>query len=243
MNAMINNIDEDIIVADDLATIMKANGFECKIYQSCDDFLQALDSQTQSLGFFSFGLYVPGTDDLLNVIRDGLPSTKIIITRNNAGNEKPFSCENLLDVVQRTVMAPMQYQGRQLNRTGGIASQLSNDERQIISLLEQGASVKQIAAKLNISIRTVHYRKATILKKTQCKNSAEAIAKVSAVRFTTHVPHPQLPPFNSSVSNPSGGPLCMFVNRRLQMLASIPYRSVTLHDASFGTAVPVSSTG
>lgn len=52
---------------------------------------------------------------------------------------------------------------------------LSRREREILRQISRGKPSKQIAAELNISINTVNNHRQNIIRKLNCKNTAEAI--------------------------------------------------------------------
>lgn len=197
MVPMINIVDEDSAVADVMAALLHSHGFPFRKYNRADEFLPTLSSQSPSISFVSFGLQRHGASDVLEVVRQGRTESIVIMTSDGVGTsrivdaikagaedvvEKPFSCEDLLAVIRRVLSSPMRCAISRQELPSKIASQLTMEEQRILSLMEQGATIKQIAAKLDISIRTVHYRKASILDKTNCKSCTEVIAKLSALR-------------------------------------------------------------
>jgi two-component system response regulator FixJ len=211
---MINIVDEDVAVADVMAALLHTHGFPFRKYNSAEEFLPTLSSQSPSISFVSFGLFRHGANDILEVIRQGRTQSTVIMTSDGVETsrvveaikagaddviEKPFACEDLLAVIRRVLSHPMQCASSRQELPTMIASQLTVEEQRILSLMEQGATIKQIAAKLDISIRTVHYRKASVLDKTNCKNCTEVIAKLSAMRSTGNVPRSQFNLVNTDV--------------------------------------------
>lgn len=198
MVTTINIVDEDVAIADVMAALLHSHGFPFRKYNSAEEFLPALSSQAPSISFVSFGLFRHGANDILEVVRQGRTQSTVIMTSDGVGTsrvvdaikagaddviEKPFSCEDLLAMIRRVLSSPIQCSVSRQELPIMIASQLTVEEQGILSLLEKGATIKQIAAKLDISIRTVHYRKASILYKTNCKNCTEVISKLSAMRL------------------------------------------------------------
>ncbi len=55
---------------------------------------------------------------------------------------------------------------------------LNSEEARILHLLVQGRTSKQVGATLNVSIRTIHYRKKELLRKLGAKNRSEAIEMI-----------------------------------------------------------------
>jgi len=56
---------------------------------------------------------------------------------------------------------------------------LSKKEKQILDLVSEGMSSKEIAEKLGLSVRTVSNHRANIIKKTKVKNTADLIKKAT----------------------------------------------------------------
>jgi DNA-binding CsgD family transcriptional regulator len=56
--------------------------------------------------------------------------------------------------------------------------QISEREVEVLSLIANGNSTKQIASQLNLSVHTVNAHRKNILKKTKCKTVAEAVKKI-----------------------------------------------------------------
>jgi FixJ family two-component response regulator len=212
----VNIVDEDVEVAEIMAALLKSHGFSNRIFHTAEDFLLALNSQSQSISFVSFGLFNQGAKAILETARHGRIKSTIIMTSDGVDTarivdaiksgaedviEKPFSCDDILAVIRRVLSTPMQCAVSHQELPVKIALQLTSEEQQILSLMEQGVTIKQIAARLDISIRTVHYRKASILEKSECKNCNEVIAKLSSMRLQGNVPRSHLPQYNP---NPLG---------------------------------------
>ena len=59
------------------------------------------------------------------------------------------------------------------------ANILSNKEKEVLGLISEGLTTKEIAAKLFVSSRTIETHRANILKKLEVKNTAELIKKAT----------------------------------------------------------------
>lgn len=59
-----------------------------------------------------------------------------------------------------------------------ILEKLSSDEARILTLLIQGRTTKEVGATLDVSVRTIHYRKKTLLQKLGVQNRSEAIEMI-----------------------------------------------------------------
>jgi DNA-binding NarL/FixJ family response regulator len=63
------------------------------------------------------------------------------------------------------------------------AADLTAREREVLELVSQGQSTKQIAYELGISIRTVESHRINMLKKMDVNNTAELIKKAIALKI------------------------------------------------------------
>ena len=91
--------------------------------------------------------------------------------------EKPIDAKILTEIIQRAM--------KQDERNGGLRqalvtfrqnrAQLTGRQRTVMDLVLSGQTVKQIAAKLNISIKTVDKHRAKVLEKMQVENSVELV--------------------------------------------------------------------
>jgi DNA-binding NarL/FixJ family response regulator len=60
---------------------------------------------------------------------------------------------------------------------------LSNKETEVLVLISEGLTTKEIAAKLFVSTRTIETHRANILKKLEVKNTAELIKKAAKIKL------------------------------------------------------------
>ena len=60
---------------------------------------------------------------------------------------------------------------------------LSNKETEVLGLISEGLTIKEIAAKLFVSSRTIETHRANILKKLEVKNTAELIKKAAKINL------------------------------------------------------------
>lgn len=60
---------------------------------------------------------------------------------------------------------------------------LSNKEKEVLGLISEGLTTKEIAAKLFVSTRTIETHRANVLKKLEVKNTAELIKKATQINL------------------------------------------------------------
>jgi len=75
-----------------------------------------------------------------------------------------------------------------------VMAQLDADEASIFGLLIQGRTTKQIGSELDLSVRTIHYRKSSMFKKLGVRDRAEAVEMVRKFRRGK-------PMFDDSITN------------------------------------------
>ncbi len=68
-----------------------------------------------------------------------------------------------------------------------IVKKLSSDEARILQLFVQGRTTKEVGASLDVSIRTIHYRKKALLRKLGVANRSEAIELIRIANGSTNL--------------------------------------------------------
>ena len=91
--------------------------------------------------------------------------------------EKPFHEQELWDSIRRALELNEQDRQRRLRR-GSVEkrlAQLTEGEREVLDLILDGKYNKEIAASLNLSIRTIEDRRARLMKKMEASSVAELV--------------------------------------------------------------------
>ena len=90
--------------------------------------------------------------------------------------EFPSDRDSLLRAIQQALCTDQQDM-RRLDELipKAILEKLSSDEVRILRLLIQGRTAKEVGATLDVSVRTIHYRKKSLLRKLGVENRSEAI--------------------------------------------------------------------
>lgn len=119
-------------------------------------------------------------------------STVVRAIRGGLSNllEHPFHFSKLREAVAEAIeehASLLQAEGKQI--APEISQLLTPQEEDIAKLMLEGAAIKEIAARLDVSIRTIHYRKNEIYRKINVDSRAEAInilkLNTSASRLST----------------------------------------------------------
>ncbi len=113
------------------------------------------------------------------LLTDGSP-TSLVVKAMRAGVscvlEHPFSFDDLVDALKTAIEENAEMlQAERKRLPEEISELLTRQEEDIAMLLVEGAATKEIAARLDLSVRTIHYRKNTIFKKIGAENRNQAI--------------------------------------------------------------------
>jgi two-component system, LuxR family, response regulator FixJ len=211
MQRSISIVDEDEGVATAIAALLEAQGYRPTTFRDADKFLAAQEAVACAAVMVSLELPNHGAYRILETLAEQAAQPPVIVTTYGARApqiveamrmgatdvlEKPFNTDALVELIQQAGSTTATA-GPPQDTPDLLEKALTNEEREILALLEQGAMIKEIAAKLDISVRTVHYRKASILEKTGCRNRSEVVSKLSSLRSVRNRP---LQPANRGVS-------------------------------------------
>lgn len=185
-------VDDDEAVRRALALLMKTMGLTAETYASADAFLDAFDPDRA--GCLVVDVRMPGMSGLELqavlaqrqicvpvIIMTGHGDVSMAVTAMKGGAadfiEKPFKNQELLDRIQQCVATSEQLHldNQQRQRAAERLALLSDREREIMDLLVAGMLNKQIAAELDISIRTVEAHRARIMEKLQTKSLPDIV--------------------------------------------------------------------
>jgi FixJ family two-component response regulator len=93
---------------------------------------------------------------------------------------KPYKAQDLLDRVRRAVNASVQLQREKVDHDAardGLAL-LTQRERQVLDLIVAGESNKRIALQLDLSLKTVEFHRANVMRKLNAASLADLMRKV-----------------------------------------------------------------
>ena len=185
-------IDDDASVRDSISLILSLKGMRTQIFSSAEDFLETYRPEWR--GCILTDLHMSGMSglDLQQALRDreiflpvvvltahgDVPTTRVAM-KGGAFDflEKPVNDEVLLEVLQNAIREDIHRHDTE-NAEVALRSRLARltpREREVLDLLVEGLSQREIAARLNISPRTVEVYKARMMEKLQCRSLAELI--------------------------------------------------------------------
>jgi FixJ family two-component response regulator len=121
------------------------------------------------------------TIDLPVIFITGYGDIEMAVTAMKAGAvdfiAKPYKEQELLDRVQKAVSRSIE-QRRQSDETGRARVQLARltpRERQVLDLIVAGEPNKRIAHRLELSLKTIEFHRANIMKKLEVRSVAELV--------------------------------------------------------------------
>jgi two-component system, LuxR family, response regulator FixJ len=191
-DATIFVIDDDASVRDSINLILALKGMRTQMFSSAEEFLEAYrpewrgciltDLQMPKMTGLELQKTLHDRGILLPVVvltaHGDVPTTRVAM-KGGAFDflEKPVDDEVLLDVLKNAIHEDLHRHAaeRAEDATRSRLARLTPREREVLDLLVEGLSQREIAARLVISPRTVEVYKARMMEKLQCRSLAELI--------------------------------------------------------------------
>jgi FixJ family two-component response regulator len=185
-------IDDDVDVRDALALLLRTMGFAAKAFASVQAFLERPNARPD--GCVVADIRMPGTSGLQLLERmaaevERMPT--VIITGHGdvaacrrafkAGAvdflTKPIDEQVLLEAIEAGFAALDEHSRTQAVRAGreALLAKLTQREREILDLVADGLSTKEIARALDVSPRTIETHRANIAEKLGAGSVAEMV--------------------------------------------------------------------
>jgi two-component system, LuxR family, response regulator FixJ len=185
-------IDDDASVRDSINLILALKGMRTQMFSSAEEFLEAYrpewrgciltDLQMPKMTGLELQKALHDRGILLPVVvltAHGDVSTTRVAMKGGAFDflEKPVDDEVLLGVLKNAIREDLHRHAAELaeDATRSRLARLTPREREVLDLLVEGLSQREIAARLVISPRTVEVYKARMMEKLQCRSLAELI--------------------------------------------------------------------
>lgn len=182
-------VDDDPSVLGSVSLVLERAGYKVSTFDAARAFLAAYDSSFPSC--LIVDLYMPDMDGLTlqcalrergvvipTIFISGSGSIPATVRALKDGAldflEKPFSGPALINCVQEAMVEAqrlLEQQAEELLVQRRFAS-LTKREREVMALITQGLSNKQVAAQLSISPRTVENHRARVMQKMQATSIA-----------------------------------------------------------------------
>jgi len=182
-------IDDQASVRHALGEMLSVFGFTVKTYESADTFLQAIDQAYT--GCVVADVRMPGTDGielvrelgrrkvaLPVVLISGHADVPMAVEAIKSGAEdfieKPVDDVQLIAAINRALARTLEQPdlGKSPEALGARFARLTPRQAEIFDLVAQGLTSHDIAATLNISVRTVEGYRAEIMEKMQAESVA-----------------------------------------------------------------------
>jgi two-component system response regulator FixJ len=192
-------IEDDEAVLDSLRLLLESRGMSVRCFSSAEVFLDRIGKEPPDC--IVSDVRMPGLSglDLQRTLRaQGRRLPVILITghgdiamavtamREGAFDflEKPYDAEQLIASIERALAAEQKLRSLEGERhaLAGRIAELSPRQKQVMDLVAQGLSNKQIAARLGISPRTVENYRAWVMERMGAGNVAELVRKVLLVQ-------------------------------------------------------------
>jgi FixJ family two-component response regulator len=189
-------VEDDPAVLRSVQALVEAHGFPSEGFRSAEEFLSAFDREAP--GCLITDLRLPGINGVTlqqRLLEHGSCLSVIVISgcADVSGAvelmqkgaltllEKPYDQESLLASIHRAIRLNQDRRTleRRRRELESRFNQLSAGEHQVLKQLLQGASNKQIAFDLQIAVRTVEYRRKSILSKLGAGSVVEAARRLA----------------------------------------------------------------
>ncbi len=206
-------VDDDELTCQTLAATLQAMELRSETFESADKFLQNYDPRRP--GCMLIDLRMPGMSGLELLARLASYETRIpavmlscfaevrsAVQAMKLGAvdflEKPYRLAELRETIWKALQLDAVRRRKALPKPGDPwrrFKSLNDDERQVLQMTVEGKPNKAIAKRLGIGLRTVHVRRAAIMRKLNVRSRAELVqlavaADLQAGYQAISPPHP-----------------------------------------------------
>lgn len=175
-------IDDDAAIRDSLSWLVESVGLRVKTFANGDEFLEAYDPSL--LGCIVLDVRMPGlsgldlqeelnrrASDLPVLIITGYGEVQGAVRALKAGAadylQKPVSDQTLLDRIQDCLRANIRERKKRADQADVVSrmASLTRRQRQVMDLVVDGRSNKEIGRRLDISVKTVESHRGHVMRK------------------------------------------------------------------------------
>ncbi len=191
-NVTIHIVDDDPGMLKYLSELVSTINYKSKTYDSANDFLSAYNDD--GLGCLILDLRLPGISglelqqqlaanniDLPVIMISGFGDVSTAVKAMKAGVldflEKPFKGQDLLDLIHNAVKKHKddRHKNSSQNQTLERIKSLTRREKEVMELVITGMLNRDIAKKLEISIKTVEVHRANVMLKMAVNSVADLV--------------------------------------------------------------------
>lgn len=185
-------VDDDSSTRELLAWLMKRHGLRAEVFPDARSFLN--EYQADRPGCLVVDLNMPGMNglDLQKSLKENGVLLPVIFLSGRADVpkavravkegaidfiEKPFDYRRVVAVVEECIKRDAETRERHERRRvcGARLAQLTQREREVLELVVAGRMNREVAEKLDISIKTVEAHRANIMEKLEVNSVAELV--------------------------------------------------------------------
>ena len=193
-------VDDDPAVRESLSALARASQLQVQCFESAQEFLDAVDLSRP--GCLVLDVRMPGMGGLElqeKLINDGICLPIIFITghgevptsvqamKQGAVDflEKPYRPGKLRESILRAIEMDFERRKNQarLSEIKSRMDQLTFSEQAVVERIVAGKTNKVIASDLNISLRTVQFRRASIMKKMKANSRADLVGLMLSLKL------------------------------------------------------------
>ena len=188
-------VDDDPAVLDSLQRLLTSQGHRVECFSSGEAYLEGVTAERA--GCLVVDLRMPGVTGLQllqqlasaessrpTVVISGHAEIASVVQAMKLGAvdvlEKPFQPSHLLKAVQAALVVDAGSRGRidTRRRARERINQLSADERAVLGGIAHGLTNRQIAEQLDVSLRTVQFRRSSLMEALKVSSRSELIELV-----------------------------------------------------------------
>jgi two-component system response regulator FixJ len=196
---MIALIEDDEAVLRSLSMLLAKRGYSVKSYKSAEEFLEALAGNIPLCVVSD--IRMPGMSglELHRALKRSNPALPVILITGHGDIamavdaikqgafdfvEKPFNDDQLMTRIQAAIESGqrMRVEREEKTNLAKRMSELSPRQVEVMDLVVEGLSNKEIALKLQISPRTVENYRAWVMEKMGANNLADLVRKVMVLK-------------------------------------------------------------
>jgi two-component system, LuxR family, response regulator FixJ len=193
-------VDDDPAVLHSLQTLLDSQGLTSECYPSAEAFLDAVDARRP--GCLVADLRMPGVTGIQllqhladnrqsrpTVVISGFAEVSSVVQSMKLGAidvlEKPFHPAKLLSAVRNALDADVHRRARSVEQRQALdrVEGLSADERAVLAGIARGLTNREIADELDVSLRTVQFRRSSLMAALQVKSKSELIELVQRANW------------------------------------------------------------
>lgn len=185
-------VDDNSAVRDAIRWLVEEVGLRARVFTNAQDFLA--DFEPESVGCLVLDVRMPGMSglELQDLLAQRNISLPVIVVTGHGDVpmavrsmktgafeflQKPFNDQSLLDTIYSAIKRHQAIvdESRQRAKANQNLAGLTRREKEILALIRAGESSKEIAAGLNISVRTVEGHRAKLMEKTKSHTVAQLL--------------------------------------------------------------------